>query len=200
MPTAKAYEWKPISEWSDPWRDDLLPIAIQAMREQMDAESWKTFHDRAAREWSVETGQIEGAFDIEEGITIQLIEHGFKASLLNEQRNGLSKEQVHQMLLDLKSTLDWIFDFIKSGRKLSVNYICELHQALMRSVESYDGYFRDPQTSELRVAKQFLAKGKFKDLPNNPSRDDGSAHGAGDFSVRLALDQRGRARFRRFPM
>lgn len=169
MPTAKAYEWKPISEWSDPWRDDLLPIAIRAMQEHMDAESWKTFYDRAAREWSVETGQIEGAFDIEQRITTQLIEHGFAASLLNEQRNELSKEQVHQMLLD----------FIKSGRKLSVDCICELHQALMRSVESYDGYFRDPQTNELRVAKQFLAKGKFKDLPNNPSRDDGSAHGAG---------------------
>lgn len=176
MSTAKPYEWKPISEWSDQWLDDPLPIAIRAMQEQLDEESWKAFHDRAAREWSVESGQIEGAFDIEQGITIQLIAHGFAASLLNEQRNGLSKEQVHQMLLDLKNTLDGVFSFVKSDRKLSVNYICEMHQALMRSVDSYDGYFLDPQTKELRVAKQPLAKGKFKDLPNNPSRDDGSVH------------------------
>lgn len=136
MPTARSYEWKPISEWTDKWFDDALPIAIEAMKLEMDEDGWNAFHERAAREWSVESGQIEGAFDIDQGITIQLIEHGFDANLLSEQRNGLSKEQVHQMLLDLKDTLDWIFSFIKSERKLSVNYICELHQALMRSVDS----------------------------------------------------------------
>lgn len=176
MSALKSYSWKPIQAWSGDWVDEHFSEAIQGICGYIDEASWKEFNDRAAREWSIESGQIEGAFDLTEGITIQLIQHGFSASLVGAQRNGRTEEEVHQILLDLKDGLEGIFDFIKSDNILTISYIRQLHQMLMRSVDTYDGYFRDPNSGEIRIARQELKKGAFKDLPNNPSREDGSVH------------------------
>lgn len=170
------YAWKPISIWQGEWQSTGLADVIKEFRQYMTAEAWDAFHQKSAREWSIETGQIEGAYDIEAGHTIQLIEHGLVASYINEQRNGLSTEQVHQILLDSKAALEGVFDFVKSERALSVSYIRELHQQIMSTVDTYDGYFINPETLKPVLTKLQLEKGKFKTDPNNPRRDDGSIH------------------------
>jgi hypothetical protein len=49
--------------------------------------------ERLAREWSIETGQIEGVYDIDRGTTQTLIERGINADLIPRQPSQKPPEQ-----------------------------------------------------------------------------------------------------------
>jgi fido (protein-threonine AMPylation protein) len=170
------YRWKPIEKWQGPWQPSTLPEVFAEFRKHLDEASLHAFMERSAREWSIETGQIEGAFDLDRGVTTALIEEGFNAALINDQRNGLSRERVHAILLDTKAVLDGLYVFIKSEQLLTVHYIRSLHHELMRNVEDREVYMEDAVTKERRAARVPLNKGVFKQEPNNPTRKDGSKH------------------------
>ncbi len=148
-----------------------MPSVFEEFRAYLSAEALHTFDERAAREWGIETGQIERAFDIERGVAVTLIEQGFNSSLIQPQSNGLSGEQVDAILRDTKEALDGLFDFIKSKEPLTTSYIRQLQQQLMRHVDTYDGYTPDGE-----LVKQSLGKGEYKRVPNNPSRNGKIAH------------------------
>ena len=170
------YLWKPIEPWTLEWRRSYLPEAFAELRTHLIDSDWRAFNERAAREWSIETGQIENAFDITRGATIHLIREGFIASLIGHQKNGLSQEQVHAILMDTKEALDGLFAFVKSEQPLTTSFIKQLHQQLMRSIDHYDAYYIDPNTNERVRVKKSLEKGKYKDHPNSPFLDDGTIH------------------------
>lgn len=64
-----------------------------------------------------------------------------------------------------------MLDFVRGQRQLSVGYTKELHAALLRNQETYTVVDQFGQAFEKR-----LEKGRYKDAPNNPSREDGSVH------------------------
>ncbi|HEY3741113.1 MAG TPA: Fic family protein [Bryobacteraceae bacterium] len=119
---------------------------------------------------------IENAFSLERGVTIQLINQGFISSLIDRQSNGLSGEQVAAILTDTKEALEGIFAFVKSEQPLTTSYIRQLHQQLMKNVETYDVYWPDPVTHQPVLSKKMLERGRYKTEPNNPWRPDGSIH------------------------
>ena len=125
---------------------------------------------RFNREWSIETGQIEGAYDLDRGVTETLLDQGFKESLISRQRNGKSAEQVASILRDQMEALEGLFDFVKT-QELSLSYIKELHQQLMRSEPTYTVY--SPEGIPFETP---LEKGMYKREPNNPSRPAGEKH------------------------
>ena len=127
-------------------------------------------HTRFNREWSIETGQIEGAYDLNRGVTETLLDQGFKESLISRQRNGKSAEQVASILQDQVEALEGLFDFVKT-QELTLSYIKELHQQLMRSEPTYTVY-----SSERIPIEKPLEKGMYKKEPNNPFRPDGEKH------------------------
>ncbi len=170
------YRWKPIEKWKGPWQPSTLPEVFAEFRKHLDADSLRAFMERSAREWSIETGQIEGAFDLDRGVTTTLIEEGFNASLINPQANGLSPEHVHAILMDTKDVLNSLFDFVKGQQPLTQYYIRTLHEALMRNVNFYYVYQRDPATGEMIRGQAELQKGSYKENANNPQREDGSVH------------------------
>lgn len=110
------------------------------------------------------------------GETETMIASGLVQNLIPKQRNGLSEERVYQILIDHRDTLEGLFEFIKSGRPLTVSDIRQFHQTLMSSVDEYEAYFLDPSTQRRVPTKVLLEKGKFKTEPNNPTREDGSVH------------------------
>lgn len=166
--------WRPIAPWSTNWSKSHLAEAYREFNEGLTEEDRAVLMERSLREWSIETGEIEGAFHLERGITVQLIEQGFLASLLGHQRNGLSGEQVQAILNDTKQAVEGLFAFVKSNEPLTATYIRQLHQQLMSSVSTYDAYYIDPVTNRPRLVKKSLEPGKYKEEPNNPWRDDGS--------------------------
>ncbi len=81
--------WEPISDLPEDWRslsDGELGPLLQFWNDQWgDLEqsgALAAFNQRLAREWSIETGQIEGVYDIDRGITQTLIERGIDADLI----------------------------------------------------------------------------------------------------------------------
>src|ERR1017187_3796524 len=83
-------------------------------------------------------------------------------------RDGVA---VARIIQDHYDALEDMFDFVGGRRELSTSYINRLHAALLRNQNTHE------------VVDQFgrlfdapLEKGKYKTLPNNPLRSDGSVH------------------------
>jgi len=131
----------------------------------------REFNDRLAREWAIETGIIEGLYDIDRGVTQSLIEHGFREDLLVHGSVDRPKDQVIKLLRDQQDTLDGVFDFIKSNRALSTAYIKELHAALVRSQTHTEAV--TPVGERQRVP---LIRGAWKTAPNSPTREGRTYH------------------------
>lgn len=165
--------WRPIAPWRRVDYPSHLAEAYQEFQQYQSDEDRARLRERVIREWSIETGQIEGAFEIDRGITVQLVERGFVASLIGHQQNGLTGEQVQSILMDAKQALEGLFDFVRS-EALTTSYVRQLHQQLMSSVSTYDAYYIDPVTNRPRLVKKNLEPGKYKEEPNNPWREDGS--------------------------
>ena len=82
--------WEPITGLGDDWRElasPELPPLVNVWSEQreslQDTESLKEFNERLAREWAIETGILEGLYNLDRGITRLLIEQGIDESLIS---------------------------------------------------------------------------------------------------------------------
>ena len=124
------------------------------------------FTERLSREWAIETGILEGLYDIDRGVTQTLIEQGFRAELLTHGTTNQPREFVLQLIRDQKDALDGVFDFVRRARPLSTSWIKELHAALLRSQESTEGI--DALGRHIEVP---LIRGDWKTQPNSPVRE-----------------------------
>lgn len=172
----KSYTWKPIDLWRSGWISDGLEGIFATFREHAGEEIYRKFLGQVVREWSISTGEIEGAYHIGRGATETMIESGLVQNLIPKQRNGLSEEVVFAVLKDHEDTLEGLFEFVKMDRPLAVSDIRQLHQQLMRNVDEYEVFYTDPVTHERVVTRRTLEKGKFKETPNSPSGKDGRVH------------------------
>ncbi len=121
------------------------------------------FSERLSREWAIETGILEGLYDIDRGVTQTLIEQGFRAELLDQGATNKPREFVLQLIQDQKNALDGVFDFVKGLRPLSTSWIKELHAALLRSQKTTEGI--DALGRHVEIP---LIRGDWKTQPNSP--------------------------------
>ena len=170
--------WEPISDLPPDWQTlsdgELIPL-LQFWNDQRKELEQKgalnTFTHRLAREWSIETGQIEGVYDIDRGVTQTLIERGITADFIPYKAGQKAPELVATIIRDHQEVLEGLFAGIKADRVLSKGYIHELHAALLRHQDTTA--VRD-QFGNIFEAR--LVKGKYKERPNNPQKSDGSMH------------------------
>ncbi len=170
--------WEPITDlpqdWSSLTRGELGSL-LQRWKDQRKklekSDLLANFRQRLSREWSIETGQIEGVYDIDKGITQTLIERGISADLIPFQPGQKLPELIATIIQDHAAVLEGLFQFIKGDRPISKSYIHELHAALMRHQDTT--LVRD-QFGNLFESK--LLKGKYKERANNPRKPDGSMH------------------------
>jgi Fic family protein len=170
--------WQPITDLPEDWSsltDEELKPLLQFWNDQRaeleQSGALAVFSQRLAREWSIETGQIEGVYDLDRGITQTLIERGISADLIPAQPGQKPPELIAAIIQDHADVLEGLFQFVRSERPLSKSYIHELHAALMRHQETT--VVRN-QFGQLFESK--LLKGKYKERPNNPQRPDGTAY------------------------
>ncbi len=170
--------WEAISDlpqgWSSLSDGELVPLLRlwndqRAVLQQNNVLA--AFTERLTREWSIETGQIEGIYDIDKGITQTLIERGISADLIPFQPGQKLPELIAAIIQDHAAVLEGLFQFVKGDRPISKSYIHELHAALMRHQDTT--LVRD-QFGNLFESK--LLKGKYKERANNPKKPDGSMH------------------------
>ena len=99
-------------------------------------------------------------------MTEGLITAGFKKSLISHGNSNADNHTLFEHLDDRLSAINFVFDFVKDERILSVSFMKELHQLVTRHQKhvSIVDQFRQP------MKKQFI-KGEFKKTEDNPSRE-----------------------------
>ncbi|MCY4599323.1 MAG: Fic family protein [Acidobacteria bacterium] len=170
------YQWQPIAdlESDEALASDELGALALVWREQRERlgnrEAYREFEERLKREWAVETGLIERLYTLDRGITQLLIEHGIQSALI-PHRHGANPEGIAAIITDHKEAVEGVFDFVKAQRPLSTSYVKELHALMTRHQDTVEGI-----DSLGRKTSVPLIRGAYKQLPNNPLREDGSIH------------------------
>ncbi|MGO9094493.1 MAG: Fic family protein [Bryobacteraceae bacterium] len=173
-----SYRWKPLADLPGDPREltsrelEALQLVWAEQKESLaQGGALEEFHRQLGREWSIETGIIEGVYTLDRGITRTLIELGINASLIPHEATDRDPELVARIVQDHSDTLEEMFAFVKGERALTAGYIKELHAALLRH--------QDTATAMDQFGNLFekkLEKGSYKRLPNNPTRPDGLLH------------------------
>ena len=167
--------WREISineEWKNADTsifDDLAPSWYKKRREfEKGDESYDEFLTKLKRQHAIETGVVERLYDLSEGITQTLIKDGFVESYIGHNDTNIPPAKLIQYLQDHFDAMDFIFDFVKSERSLSIGFIKELHQLITQ----HQDYTEAIDSLRNRVQVKLL-KGEFKQYENNPKREDG---------------------------
>jgi Fic family protein len=176
-PRAVSHAWNPIADVSDGWEafaradlDETLGNWESEWSSLRDPTKVARLHERLAVRWAIETGVLEKLYTIDRGVTESLVELGLGAVEQFTSTGDLSRNAV-KMISDQRAALDFLFQYIKEERQLSLSYIKELHQLLLQNqfhTEAVDQFGTKFQTEVL--------KGKWKEFPNNPVTIDGSIH------------------------
>ena len=153
------------------FRDRELESLYQVWLEQKDAIDTKAFAAELAREWSIETGTIEGVYTLDRGTTELLIRRGIDSSYIPRESTNLDPTVVAQIIQAHEDALEGLFDFVTQRRELSTSYIKELHSALLRHQDAVKGV--DQFGTEVHIQ---LKKGAYKEHPNSPTRRDKAVH------------------------
>jgi len=174
------YTWKPIEPLS--YRDkqidlaDIRPLyetwrASQERLRQSSPASLKEFTQRLVRRLSIETGILERLYDLDRGTTEALIVHGFVEDLVSRSSTNVEPSRLIDILRDQEAAIQLVMDCVAGNRPLTRGLIHELHAVLTQH--------QDTTTAIDQFGNRFeisLQRGKFKELPNNPRRPDGSTH------------------------
>lgn len=167
--------WKPIS-FGDTWKhadtsilDDLAPSWFRRRAELKEGnKDYEEFIDRLKRQHAIETGVVEKLYDLSDGITETFIREGFVESYLGHDDTNIAPQQLMGYLKSHFEAMDFIFDLVKNERPLTIHFIKELHQLITK----YQDHTVAIDTLGNKVNVKLL-KGQFKQMENNPKREDG---------------------------
>lgn len=176
-----ATEWRPITDYEMAPADlaDRELAALSSVWLEQRAELEKSSHlsdfvNRLKREWAIETGLIERVYTLDRGMTEAMIEKGVDEAVRSHRSDQVS-EQVSEstvaMIGDQQDAIESLFDFVKGNRLLSTSYIKELHSLFTRHQETVEGQDQFGRTMHVP-----LLRGDYKQLPNNPTRPNGTVH------------------------
>ncbi|MCI0665054.1 MAG: Fic family protein [Acidobacteria bacterium] len=175
-----AYKWQPILPLQD--KDQNFDISEPQtlynswhdVKERFRSEnpnSLQRFTDKLIRSLSVETGILERIYDLDRGTTEALILHGFKEDLVSHSSTNIEPSLLIDILRDQEAAVRLVMDCISNNRQITKGFIHELHATLTK--HEFTTNARDQFGNRIETP---LRKGAYKELPNNPTRPDGSIH------------------------
>jgi hypothetical protein len=139
----------------------------EAKQKLAGTEQLLVFNERLAREWAIETGVIEDVFHVDRGVTLNLIEQGISAALLEHGTTDKPAGYVVDILRDHVEALDWIFEtFVTAKQAVTSGAIKELH-SLMTAHQAYV----DAEDANGTPVRLPLIRGDWKKQPNDAKRD-----------------------------
>ena len=172
-----SYRWRPIDDLPDDWEALARPDLDQMLRlwneERQHLNNPGRVHEleeRLATLWAIETGVIERLYTIDRVTTESLVELGLGA-IEQFSTTGRITEDAARLIEDQRAALDFVFAYLNDDRPLTLSYIRELHQLLMRNqthVDAVDQFGNRFSAEALR--------GTWKTHPNNPTTADGAIH------------------------
>ncbi len=146
-------------------------LNVREHREELNPDVFRAFSERVGRRWAIETGIIEGIYNIDRGTTETLVEKGLLPDLIEHGSTDRDPQELVKVLKDHQGAAEFVTEAIRRQTPLSKHYISELHQILTRNQSTYTvvDQFGTPFEAE-------LDRGGFKKQPNNPTRPDGWVH------------------------
>ncbi len=123
--------------------------------------------DELNREWSIETGVVEGIFEVDRSISQSLIADGLTLGVVARGASVKDPAAVLAHLWDHMNSLNLMFEMAGSGQNLTVEKIKELHAALTRSQASVE--LLDDKGRKGSIP---LVHGDWKQWPSNVVRDE----------------------------
>ena len=177
-PAGVSHRWQPIAPLGETGYDfqEITSLQREWLRIKQDVESdapqaYAEFMARLTRRWAIETGIIEGVYELDRGVTETLVEKGFVTGYIDRISTNKDPSELTAILRDHQDSVASVNDWIEEGRPLTKWFICALHSQILNN----------QHTS--RAINQFgdsfdatLVKGEFKKQPNNPTRADGATH------------------------
>ena len=146
-------------------------LEVKERVESSNPQAYTRFNEELSREWAIETGIIEGLYELNHGITQTLIQHGFVGEYVEPGSTNIPSDELIAILKDHVEAIDGIDAWIRESRPLSVSLIRNLHQAVVRNQPTYRAMNQFGQFFDAK-----MRPGEFKTVPNNPTRPDGVVH------------------------
>jgi prophage maintenance system killer protein len=100
-----------------------------------------------------------------------LVANGFAEDLVSHSSTNIEPSRLIDILRDQEAAVQLVIDCVAKNRKLTRGVLHELHTILTRHQETSAAI--DQFGTRLEIP---LLRGKFKEQPNNPKREDGSLH------------------------
>ena len=164
-PDNQGYDFREIDSLQRQW------LNIKRQVESSTPDAYKAFTDRLTRRWTIETGIIEGIYDLDRGVTETLVREGIAADYIERSSTDKEPSELVRILKDHEESIEAVNFWIEQSRPLNKTFIQSLHIQILNS--------QDTHTAVNQFGDRFeatLRKGKFKIQPNNPTRPDGSVH------------------------
>ena len=159
------YDFQEITSLQREW------LRIKAEVERDTPQAYAEFTAQLTRRWAIETGIIEGVYELDRGVTETLIQKGFAADYIERGSTNREPSELTAILRDHQDAVASVNNWIEEGRPLTKWFICALHSQILNN----------QHTS--RAINQFgnsfdatLVKGEFKKQPNNPTKTEGITH------------------------
>ena len=168
------HKWREIADLPsdlESFRDRELESLYQVWLDQRANVDEKAFAAELAREWSIETGIIEGVYTLDRGTTEILIRRGIDSSYISRESTNRDPALVATIISDHQDVLEGLFDFVAQRRELTTSYIKEVHAALLLHQDESEAIDQFGTKIYLK-----LKRGAYKEHPNSPMRRDKSVH------------------------
>lgn len=177
-PAGVSHKWQPIAPLGETGYDfqEITSLQREWLRIKRDVErdtpqAYAEFTARLTRRQAIETGIIEGVYELDRGVTETLVEKGFVADYIERRYTNKEPSELMAILNDHQDAVASVNMWIKEGRPLTKWFICALHSQILNSQHTSRAIdqFGNPFNAT-------LVKGEFKKRPNNPTRPDRTIH------------------------
>ncbi|MBT3764901.1 MAG: Fic family protein [Rhodospirillaceae bacterium] len=174
------FNWKPIEPLSDKEREIDLAATnalyetwwdARKRLEESSSENLTAFIGRLVRRLSVETGILERLYDLDRGTTEALITRGFIEELVARTNTDIEPSRLIDILRDQESAIQLVMDCVAGNRDFTKGFMHDLHVMLTQHQNTTTAV--DQHGNRREIA---LARGTFKEQPNNPRRPEGTIH------------------------
>lgn len=158
FPTFEAWSAEPVSLSTF----DEYSAVLENLRSSADPNEIANAIDVATRWAAIDTGAIEGLYDVERGFTISMAVSG----AVLDSIHALKGAEVARAVGDALETYDFVLDVATNFRPITEVWIREVHEKICRSQDEY------LVATAVGPQKHRLERGRYKTLPNSPYNFD----------------------------
>lgn len=127
------YDFQEIDSLQRQW------LQVKSSVERAAPDAYKEFNERLTRRWAIETGIIEGIYDLDRGVTETLVAKGIAVDYIERGSTNKEPSDLVEILKDHQDAVAAVNFWIREGRPLTKAFICGLHSQILRKQDTARG-------------------------------------------------------------